>query len=384
MAKRILLIAYPFAGTGANMLRYRSFASYLAGKGYHVDVIGYYELIEDLPKGVTYYKIGAKFSFSNLQIFISLFIQNTYLLRVQGLKSYFKRVGLAALTYSKVLDLLNTFHYEACLVGVLPWAYYLIIPLLKKHIYTVVDIGDPLYKNAINQGSNNYANFRLERDALQSADRVITMNEPTIPIMVNEMGILKDKVAFVSPAMNVENSYNMKKKLWDMHRPLRILYSGSLYSCYRDLSEVQPALESLNGEVILDVYTNSICKPKKTNNVFVYDVVPHKQILQLYQEADILLFIDNSYGYQVPSKIFEILAQNKPILFVYDKRNCYFRNMLKGQQGIYFVENHKDLIKECLISLSNIEKIEVNYTIDLHNYSEDAINYQLFCNLLNI
>jgi len=176
----------------------------------------------------------------------------------------------------------------------------------------------------------------------------------------------------------------MKKKLWDMHRPLRILYSGSLYSCYRDLSEVQPALESLNGEVILDVYTNSICKPKKTNNVFVYDVVPHKQILQLYQEADILLFIDNSYGYQVPSKIFEILAQNKPILFVYDKRNCYFRNMLKGQQGIYFVENHKDLIKECLISLSNIEKIEVNYTIDLHNYSEDAINYQLFCNLLNI
>ncbi len=380
MRPRILLVAYPYAGTGANMLRYRSLSYYLLKKNYVVDVVGYYDLKEQLPQGIKYYQIRRHHSAIAILVFFRLFLNYLYLLESQSFFSYIRRVGLASCTYISVRCLLKQNEYESCLVGIHPWAFYLIIPLIKKHLRTVIDIGDPLYKNAIMLNSAHPSNFRLEQQALGAADYVVTMNEPTIDIMTKEMGISKDKVEFISPAMNIESYRPKESRSFPIHNPLTIIYSGSLYQGYRDLNEVQPAIDMI-GNVILDVFTNKYSDCKSTNCVRYHDWISHRDLLQKYQEYDVILFIDNSFGYQVPSKIFEIIAQNKPVLFVYDQRNTYFYELLKGQMGIIFVENKRENIVKTLKEITSKNTLNTCYTFDMSDYSEEIVNTKIMATL---
>ena len=377
------MIAYPFAGTGANMLRYKNFVDYLYQRNYEVDVVGYYDLKVELPPGIHYYQIRKILSFRFLLTFTSLAFHYLYLLKCQTLKEYVRRVGLAATTYTKSKFLIKKKQYESCLVGIHPWAFYMMIPLLKNYIRTILDIGDPLYKNAILKKSSHPSNLLLEKQALEAADYVVTVNEPTIEIMTNEMGIPESKIRFITPAMNIESYCRDEIKFHSLHKPLRIIYSGSLYQGYRDLNEVQPAIELLN-DVVLDVFTNTSSNNKSSERVHFHNWIPHNNLLSLYREYDVLLFVDNAYGYQVPSKIFEVLAQNKPILFVYDQRNKYFYNMLNNQKGITFVENKREKIMETLKEIMNKQTIEVCYTFDMSDYSVETVNRKLLALLINL
>ena len=377
MGKRVLLITRCITGPGPNVLRRQSFARYVLEQGCQLDVLGYNKE-DSLPVGVNYYQSKRHVSFTFLKWFITLLSNYFYLLKVQSLVSFFRRVGLAAMTMASAERLFTFNEYDICLVSIHPWAFYLIIPYLVKYNPTVLDISDPLYKNAIYSGSDNRANLRLEQTALNAATHIITMNEPTIRIMMDEMGILPQKVSFISPAMNVSSFTRYEHVTCPIHNPLRIIYTGSLYAGYRDLEELQPAIDNLNGRVNLDVFSNSGYSPKDSVFINRYDVVSHERVLQLYRQYDILLFVDNFYGYQVPSKIFEIMAQNKPILFVYDKRNTYFYEKLKNQEGIYFVENKRNDIETVLMRLCNSKYLSVEYDMDLNEYSEQATNRKLW------
>ena len=374
---RFLFITSSFAlRSGANMLRYRSLASYLVKHGHEVDVIGMYELQEQLEKGISYFQLKRKLSAKFFIYFFLLFFQNLYLLSTMSFVRYIDRIGLAALTLVEANRFIKKKNYDTCLVSVAPWAYYLIIKHLSKKLRVFIDICDPLYKNALFPKGAYKANLKMEYEALESANVIATVNEPTIKIMTDEMGIAKEKIYFITPSMNVGDNWKRERIDCQFHKPLRLIYSGSLYAGYRDLSEVQPAIE-LCSDVSLDIYSNSKYQPKKSACIHAHDVVPHDDLLKLYQQYDILLFVDNFYGYQVPSKIFELLVQNKPILFIYDKRNTYFYDMLKGQEGITFVENNQAKIFDAIKMLIKKGGQTINYTVDLSDYSEQAVNKKL-------
>lgn len=382
MGKKILIIARCYTGPGPNVLRRQSLARYILGKGGLIDILGY-EKEDSLPVDAHYYQSKMQVSLVFLKWFFTLFFRYLYLLKAQSMASYVRRLGLAAMTMVSAEKLIKIKEYDTCLVCIHPWAFYLIIPYLVKRVPTVIDISDPLYKNAINLGSDNRANFRLEQTALMAATHVVTMNEPTIQIMTDEMGINSKKITFVSPAMNVSSYVKDVHKSFPLHNPIRMIYVGSLYANYRDFGEIQPAIDNLHGLVSMDVFSNSGYTSNDSDNISRHDVVPHKQVLQLYSQYDIILFVDNFYGYQVPSKIFEVMAQNKPILFVYDKRNTYFYEKLKNQKGIIFVENKRDEIERVLTRLCNSNSLSVNYTFDLNDYSEQATNKKLWKCLFN-
>ncbi len=359
------------------MLRYRSLANYLVSKDHKVDVIGYYDLENELENGICYIQIKKQFSFGALVWFLRLLIAHLYLFKNMNLSRYLNRIGLAAITLALANKLNRANRYESCLISIAPWAYYMIVDRIRKDTRVIVDICDPLYKNAIYPGSDSDANLRLEKRALEVAGLIITVNEPSITIMTGEMRINPNKIRFISPAIHIDQYLCGGKKQYCFCNPISMIYSGSLYEGYRDLNEFIPALESCGG-ITLDVYTGSKCRPKDTSIVRVHEIIPHQEIVHLYQKFDLLLFVDNFYGYQVPSKIFELIAQNKPIIFVYDKRNVYFYNLLKNQEGIVFVENDRKRIKEALQIILSQRNQVVNYTIDLSKYSEETINNQLY------
>jgi glycosyltransferase involved in cell wall biosynthesis len=279
----------------------------------------------------------------------------------------------------KILYLFRKNKYDACLIGVLPWEFYFIVPFIKEKCRTVLDISDPLYKNAFFDKGKSPLYKKMEGKALRCADNVIVMNEMTIDMYVEEMGVDRNKLIYLPPATDTSGYLRNQYRKFCLDKPIKLLYSGALYPGYRDLYEVVKALDSVNGYQ-LDVVTRH--GYTDTEAVHYHEWMPHEKMVATYQEYDILLFVDNFYGYQVPSKIFELIATNKPILFVYDRRNMYLYNLLKNQQGIIFVENNRDMIKACLEELIRNRHISVNYKIDLTPYSSDYINESLLNVLL--
>lgn len=365
------------------MLRYRSLANFLVKKGYRIDVIGFYNSQEEYKDGITYYQIKKRTSLGLLLWSIVLFFSNLYLLFTMSFTRYINRIGLAAITLVQAQGLIRKNNYDSCLISIAPWSYYLIVKQLAKKVRVVLDICDPLYKNAIVKNSANSFNLLLEKRALESADVIVTVNEPTIAIMTDEMKIPREKIHFIAPAMAVDSYRNNTNLSYAIHRPLKLIYSGSLYKGYRDLTEVQAAVDGNDLNVEIDVFTNNSASYCSSKRIKYYDWIDHQDLLCAYKDYDLLLFLDNSYGYQVPSKIFEMLAQNKPIVFVYDKRNLYFYNMLKGQKGLFFTENKIDSILKCFEELLNKKSLEVCYTFDMSDYKEEVINMRLF-SVINI
>ena len=71
--RRILLLSYRYAESGAIMVRHRSLVTYLCEKGVAVDVVGKTKLIIPLEKGVTYTQVS-RFFFSYFY-FLVIFIE---------------------------------------------------------------------------------------------------------------------------------------------------------------------------------------------------------------------------------------------------------------------------------------------------------------------
>ena len=91
------------------------------------------------------------------------------------------------------------------------------------------------------------------------------------------------------------------------------------------------------------------------------------KLSNIYSDADVLVFIDNRDTVQVPGKTLEILATNKPILFIYYNDDSPTLQYIRGYDGIYFAKNNKEEISFALtkICLDNSvcfnRKLEIFY-----------------------
>lgn len=374
--RRVLLLSYRYAEADANTIRHQSLVRYLRDNDVLVDIVGKTELKNKLEDGITYTQVSRfrDFSFSKLILFFRLFFCHLYLISNNGIKLYVQYVAEAAYAYEIIRKLFKKNKYDACLVGIVPSEFYLIVSLIKNKCWTVLDISDPLYKNAFFDKEGHPSNKKIESKALTCADRIIVMNEMTIKLYTEEMGIDANKMVYLPPATDSSGYVRDKSFHYSIDKNIHMIYSGTLYNNYRDLCEVEKALE-MTHHIKLDVVTKPGFVDKK--KIHYHKWMSHKDIVSAYQNYDLLLFVDNFYGYQVPSKIFELIATNKPVLFVYDQRNVYLYNLLKDQKGIYFVENNHLKIKDILEKIQKEKSLEVHYTIDLYPYSQNYINEKI-------
>lgn len=374
---RILMLAHLFAHNTANTYRYRTLCEYFSAKGYEIDVIGYkkYSSEVELPEGVTYFSILDVFKIQNLWALSWLTLVEFGKIVLKWRAYTYVRSGMLNGAIKLILKrLLSSKHYNLIIVSVVPWTYYSFLSFLKKYSPVILDVSDPLYKNAfLDQKQLGFpGSKKLEQKVFGMADKIILMSEPLIGMYQKELLIDACKMKFITPSICLPSDYALKQNVYDFTRsePLKLLYAGTIYPGYRDL------LEFLKGVMLVDGYEIEIIsrlKEKSTSRVTYTDWLNKEELKKKYQECDLLVFIDNFYGYQVPSKIFELLACRKPILFIYDCRNPYLYRLLKNQKGIFFVKNEAAEIEEMLLYIREQDKITVEYNIDLSVYSDKTM-----------
>lgn len=375
---RILLIAQHFSRSNANTFRYRDLVRGLSKNGHIVDVIGDRRLSGyESPPEVTYYSLWDDIRFRTF--FSVLWYTVIYFFRLYPVWNFLRNKYLAYTIFIcgaaryRIGKLLRNAHYDVIVVSITPWTYHVFSKYLSRHSKLILDIGDPLYKNAFldktKTGSRIF--FRFERNSINYASYVLFMSEPLQDIY-NEMGIDRNTLEFLSPSTNTDIYQRGESYVYraDRTRPLEFVYAGLLYPGYRDLKKILPAISELD-RVQFTIITSS--KVPQNRNVVREKWMDQTELKKRYRQADILLFVDNFYGFQIPSKIFELIATHKPILFVYDRRNSYLYEKLKGQKGIFFAENDTDDIRHMVEYILSLDCIEVCYSLDMEKNSETYI-----------
>ena len=123
------------------------------------------------------------------------------------------------------------------------------------------------------------------------------------------------------PMLIKKEKTNSKKK-----DTIKLLYTGSLNMSQRNPSTMIKVLACLNDDNVYCEFVGTCnCKEYFTNLKGLYgerltftSQIPYKEIDKKINEADILLNIGNSNISLIPSKIFEYMSYEKPIISTYD------------------------------------------------------------------
>ncbi|HAR20446.1 MAG TPA: glycosyl transferase family 1 [Cytophagales bacterium] len=426
--KKVLIICYywPPAG-GSGVQRHLKFAKYLRHFGWEPIVYtvhnGEYpetdkSLLHEIPTGLTiikrpiwepytFYKLftGRKrkekinpnfFSQKNQGILhqIAIFLRSNFFIpdaRMWWIKPSVK--------YLK--DYIQKHSIDAVISTGPPHSLHLIAKTLKEeyHIPWLADFRDPwtnidYFKKLSLLPFAEEKHKRLEKEVLQTADRVVTVSN-TWAKELAEIG--QRKVEVITNGFD-ETDFPATKPTLD--EKFTIVHPG-MFSRARNHEVFWQALSELKEEhpffakdLKVDFYgitDSSVVELAKKygigNYVYLHDYLPHDKIVKVMSAAWLLLLsVHDSQNLQgfVPGKLFEYLASKRPILCIGPENGDSARIILETKSGLVSGFKDKDKLKIHIMVyyMDYVNGQKENKQIDVSKYSRKELTHRL-ANILN-
>jgi hypothetical protein len=253
--------------------------------------------------------------------------------------------------------------YESIVISVLPHSFLSLASFIRKlnpKLKIIVDMTDPL---SINVTYLSYwLIYRLyikcyERRQLRSVDRLIVLNESIKQYYIENYPSLEE-VIVLEQGTNA-NEYKVNSSFIKNGERLELVYAGMLYTKLREPFDLYEAIANCAFPIRLSVYGSFKKRflPPVTDR-FYYGGLVDKELLRTKINAfDVLVFIDNFYGIQIPGKILENLATNKPLLFIYENENSPTLKYVQEYEGIFYAKNNAEEIQNALNRISSNERV---------------------------
>ncbi len=205
-----------------------------------------------------------------------------------------------------------------------------------------------------------------------------------------------DKICYVSP-LTLENQKNLfceyaNKMYW---QPLPSYYTQEnnptintelVFGYFGDYVPAARNLKPFYDAAVSSQIKVNICgKPhnlfKSTDNINIYPRLPLDKLYPIEKDTNVLIFLCNKSGGQIPGKIYQYSATNKTILFILDGTNAekkILKNYFSKFNRYVFCENsEKDIC-------TAINKIKSNDLIGVENIPLNCFNPQnIVNNILN-
>ena len=143
-------------------------------------------------------------------------------------------------------------------------------------------------------------------------------------------------------------------------------YFGDFYPHVRNIKPLYDAFCNLD-------YSLTVCgNPEKylesINNIRIFGRMPVKQLKEYEDNTNVLVFICNLYGGQIPGKIYQYSATNKKILFILDGKDDeieIIKNYFDKFKRYYFCKNDEKSITSAIQQMveneDNIDSKVVEY-----------------------
>lgn len=240
--------------------------------------------------------------------------------------------------------LLRENHYDAIISVSWPVSPHVVGWVLSrwfaKSIPWVVDIGDPFsfnYLTPIND-FKKYAklNYRFENSLLQRSSYITVTTGKTKQEYEKQFSVEDGKIHVIPPLVSINpvRSDNASSLFLKDECVKRLVYTGSLR---RNNRRPEPLLELFSqliaqarqeklelhifGDVKQCMDSFLPYRHLLDQNLFLHGIVSKDIVDQAIFEADVLVNIGNVSEHQLPSKIVEYLASNKPVINVATSEN---------------------------------------------------------------
>ncbi len=218
------------------------------------------------------------------------------------------------------LKKIDLYKYDFVISSQLPMVDSLVGFFIKKSIRKikwVLDIGDtsetPIYPKW-----RKPIDLKLEKYLIRHADAITLTNKYVLSKMSLKYGIKKEKMHIIRQGFDLERTKKVAKKI--EHKTFRMVFTGTFYSDFRDPENLARALSILDfdfefviagrNEQFLKLFEGVRKKVKFAG------FVPHRDALNLQEQADLLIHLSNKQTYQIPGKFFEYLGSGNPILTI--------------------------------------------------------------------
>ena len=265
---------------------------------------------------------------------------------------------------TKIQRLDQQHNYSAIVLSVVPFSLMKVLkyltPTLRAKI--ILDIGDPFYKNVVQQKNLYSDSYRrhFEGQYLRLAKRIIVTNDAIKDHYIQEYDLLPEMISVISQGYDPE-LFSPQPQKPPSANTLSLCYAGTFYKTLRDYEPLVTAFRTLNSDqerVTLNVYGGHIPNPPAT--IKVLQRLPQMELVPKLCDSDIIVFIDNAFGMQVSGKIYELLALEKPLLFLYsNEMSVLLQQMKKSGEPIIFCLNNSDEIVSTLINLMKLKLLPV-------------------------
>lgn len=209
--------------------------------------------------------------------------------------------------------------------------------------------------------------YHLEKRVVASANHTVCVSDQIRQNYIGTYKVTPSRISTITNGYDEEDFRHIQTKKEKNDR-FTIIYSGIIYSKYRDISPLLSALRELisEGKIRKDLLRfNLIGNPKKSNDALqrlsdkfdlkdvlrFYGYTAHRETLQFCMDADLLFCMigntDKCRGYH-SGKLFDYLRCGHPILaFAPHYGEAEFLLKQTGH-GICLLDSEKDKIKEVI------------------------------------
>lgn len=283
--------------------------------------------------------------------------------------------------HTDYVDLSNN-HYDYIISSSDPKSSHLFVLKLlaqKKPLFNGKWIqiwGDPFLTD-ITITNHNKGKIRAEEQRLlNAADCVFYVSRMTLEQQQELYPACAQKMHY-TPIPYVREEITNNRDL-SRAATIELAYCGDYGSSIRNL---RPLYEAVNqsDNIHLTVCGGSDTPLQNTEKVTVKGRMPYKTVREIENQADILVFVANRSGTQIPGKIYQYSGANKPILFILDGNATTLREQFEEYHRFAFANNSAGNIIETLKKLMTTDKTY----LPLKDFSKQRVMEELMNTITN-
>jgi len=264
--------------------------------------------------------------------------------------------------------------------------------ILKKkypNVKWIADYGDPWFLCPTWPGDSwihKLFNKRCERKALSTADKIIWTTDETKDAYKGLYPEFKDKFLTIRCGYNrVQHSFTTTT---ETKRQFIFSYVGTAYKMTRNIQPIIETIVSMNNEAesegckeyifkavgpVSNKFMQNIPDDVKRYVTFTGHVDYLTSCFEISNKADILVFIGNRGGLQIPAKIYQYLSTDVPIIFVSQSEDDPSAKLASVFKGLIYVnqDNIREMKVKCSELIRNYEKHKnesVQRSIEIESY----------------
>ena len=184
--------------------------------------------------------------------------------------------------------------------------------------------------------------MKEEKKLLASADKIVYVSPITLKYQSRLYSEYSKKMLWVP----LPYYYKNEELDYKQSKNLRFGYYGDYFSFSRDLRPFYEAAK--NQQINVKIYGNSDLFLEPSKNIVIKPRVGLKDLSEAEQQTDVLVFLCNLKGGQIPGKIYQYSATNKKILFILDG----------SESEISVLENYFKKFNRYIFCKNNVVDIE--------------------------